>query len=910
MANNQPDVRVRLSAEGVQEVVNALKQVQQQARNSQTAVAGTSSSMSAMASELAGLRARMDAFAASAAVVKGLGLAQHLVESADATGLLSQKMGLSVESVSRMQYAFSSAGLAFDEMQDALKEFAIRSSEAVAATGEGYAAFKAMGIEVLDSNGKMRNQSDLLEEVADKMQSYAAGMNKATLYEKLFGEVGLKLVPVLDQGADGLRRLYVESDKVGYTMNEKSAKAARQLRVDLARVSAVATALGRELGGPVLSYLAKFAETVESAFNRYTKALDGGLSVTQALKSALSLQGYRTDLSQAEADVASLTKKYADSVQFARDNPLLGSVFGSQNVIAEALKKAQDNVAELKKTNKMLAAPPAAPAPQGKSKPGLPPPPPPLGQRPNLQIPAPTGDLPPMPPVPKPAPGSSKPKSKPAPGSVEAPNAEMFERNLDGDNARVAKLAAIAQAEVALIQARNEKIKADDDKALQAGLLSLTEYYDKRRAAIEQQNTAEIEAAKKALEAAKATRTQTPAEAEQRLQAIATAQQALDAARVSAATKLAQFDKERLDAEIAGTQAVLELEKNIAEQKGQYQSAAEKGLDLELQKTEQLLKMQGVAADKRKALLDELRKVGTANINYDDKSRQADAAKAKLDADKAAIQSQADAGSIFQFQAQMRIRELEASRLPMLRDMADELMRAAKATGDIEKIQAASEYAQYVQTITTEASQLASQFKELRDTFEDSAKNGLANALNSLADGTSNVRDAFQNMAFSIVQSLSQVLAKMIAVKAMESAMGAFGFAGGGQVGSFIGRFATGGYISGPGTGTSDSIPAYLSNGEFVVRSAVVRQPGVLSMLSDLNRGQLKPQVSGFNPAGISRFADGGIVGSVAEAAGGNTSLQIGLSDGLVLEKLQSKAGQRVIVETIGKHRRAINQRL
>ena len=45
---------------------------------------------------------------------------------------------------------------------------------------------------------------------------------------------------------------------------------------------------------------------------------------------------------------------------------------------------------------------------------------------------------------------------------------------------------------------------------------------------------------------------------------------------------------------------------------------------------------------------------------------------------------------------------------------------------------------------------------------------------------------------------------------------------------------ATGGYISGPGTSTSDSIPAMLSNGEFVVRAAAVSRAGI-GLLSDLN---------------------------------------------------------------------------
>lgn len=46
---------------------------------------------------------------------------------------------------------------------------------------------------------------------------------------------------------------------------------------------------------------------------------------------------------------------------------------------------------------------------------------------------------------------------------------------------------------------------------------------------------------------------------------------------------------------------------------------------------------------------------------------------------------------------------------------------------------------------------------------------------------------------------------------------------------------ATGGLITGPGTGTSDSIPARLSNGEYVIRAAAVSQIGV-PLLEQLNR--------------------------------------------------------------------------
>lgn len=73
--------------------------------------------------------------------------------------------------------------------------------------------------------------------------------------------------------------------------------------------------------------------------------------------------------------------------------------------------------------------------------------------------------------------------------------------------------------------------------------------------------------------------------------------------------------------------------------------------------------------------------------------------------------------------------------------------------------------------------------------------------------------------------------------------------------GVFKNKKAYGGYISGPGTGTSDSIPAMLSNGEYVIRERSVSKYGT-GFLDAVNAG---------------RYADGGLVhlagGGSAEAA-------------------------------------------
>lgn len=98
--------------------------------------------------------------------------------------------------------------------------------------------------------------------------------------------------------------------------------------------------------------------------------------------------------------------------------------------------------------------------------------------------------------------------------------------------------------------------------------------------------------------------------------------------------------------------------------------------------------------------------------------------------------------------------------------------------------------------------------------------------------------------------------------KVQENALGGLveNFRAGGQAfRRMIGR------ISGPGTGTSDSIPAMLSNGEFVIRAAMVRKWGA-SFFEALNRGMMPP---------MPKYAMGGAVNIPLSMAGSSEALTV-----------------------------------
>lgn len=178
--------------------------------------------------------------------------------------------------------------------------------------------------------------------------------------------------------------------------------------------------------------------------------------------------------------------------------------------------------------------------------------------------------------------------------------------------------------------------------------------------------------------------------------------------------------------------------------------------------------------------------------------------------------------------------------------------------------------------------------------YQESAENAAGRSEEAFTSAFRNMEDAAASFAMSgkvnfrgLVDSMIADLARFYARAGLSAVIGwgssALGFdtggAGGFSPSSLLGgvagglsnalgggggnayqfHLAGGGRVSGPGTSTSDSIPAWLSDQEFVVKAAAVRKPGVLRLLEAINSGQ---------DLGFAKFANGGLVGG-GSAAGG-----------------------------------------
>ncbi|BEO47301.1 phage tail length tape measure family protein [Serratia sp. CY48663] len=262
------------------------------------------------------------------------------------------------------------------------------------------------------------------------------------------------------------------------------------------------------------------------------------------------------------------------------------------------------------------------------------------------------------------------------------------------------------------------------------------------------------------------------------------------------------------------------------------------------------------------SLLDQLLPVAETKIRVDDLKKQLDDLFAYQAQQETSIQAQVQGGLLNEIQGRQRLVELHQEVGDKVKGYLPQLKEMANAPGE-----AGEKVRDMIRQLELQLDKLNQAGNELTIAFRDGLQSGIENSLMGLAKGTMSLSDAVKNLALTIINSMAQIAAQQLAQMATSSLVGSSGGMGG-VLGSLFA--ADGGHIRGPGTTTSDSIPAMLSDYEFVTRAAVVQQPGALDFLHDFNRHGMAA-LEGYLPR--ARHATGGLAGLPAPIASAPSSV-------------------------------------
>ncbi|EAR3632790.1 phage tail length tape measure family protein [Salmonella enterica] len=252
--------------------------------------------------------------------------------------------------------------------------------------------------------------------------------------------------------------------------------------------------------------------------------------------------------------------------------------------------------------------------------------------------------------------------------------------------------------------------------------------------------------------------------------------------------------------------------------------------------------------------LDKMLPVAETKIRVDDLKKQLDDLFTWQSQQETSIQAQVQGGLLNEIQGRQRLVQLHQEVGDKIKGYLPQLKEMATAPGE-----AGDKIREMIRQLEEELGKLNQAGNELTQAFRDGLQSGIESSLMGLAKGTMNLRDAVKNLALTIINSMAQLAAQQLAQMATSSLIGSSGGIGG-LLGSVFA--ADGGQVRGPGSTTSDSIPAMLSDQEFVTRAAVVQQPGALDFLHAFNRHGMDA-VRGWLPR--VRHATGGLAGIPAQ---------------------------------------------
>jgi hypothetical protein len=187
----------------VESIADALRQMNGQS------LQNISNQMSSLNDRYAGLQStigNVTSFAIAGVSLATLG--SKVVGVLDSMGELddlSQKIGTSVESLSRIQRVAKTFGVDFAGTVDpAMVKLARNLTTVDEKSSRTSKALAAIGVSAKDSAGKLRDPGQVMIDVAKSLAQYEDGAGKAAVVTDLFGKSGADLLPFLNDLADNV----------------------------------------------------------------------------------------------------------------------------------------------------------------------------------------------------------------------------------------------------------------------------------------------------------------------------------------------------------------------------------------------------------------------------------------------------------------------------------------------------------------------------------------------------------------------------------------------------------------------------------------------------------------------------------------------------------------------------------
>ena len=231
----------------IQKTENTLAQLKNQAKATSDAVKKElTDSIDKFAGQIKNL-----SLAVGAVVTALGGLTFSAASSADEINTLSKVTGISTEELQKFSYAANLIDVSVETLRGSLQRLTRNMNGASDESGAAYEAFKALGIEIKDTNGELRNNVDVFYETVDALGEIENATQRDAYAMQIFGRSAQELNPLIIAGSQALKDLGEEADNMGLIFDQETLDNLNEVqdKIDVTKqqLKGAATIIGGEL---------------------------------------------------------------------------------------------------------------------------------------------------------------------------------------------------------------------------------------------------------------------------------------------------------------------------------------------------------------------------------------------------------------------------------------------------------------------------------------------------------------------------------------------------------------------------------------------------------------------------------------------------------------------------------------
>ena len=152
------------------------------------------------------------------AILRG---ANQVAEMGDRIDKMSQKIGMSRKSFQEWDYIMSQNGGNVETLQMGFKTLVTQIEGVQKGSKDSIKAFRDLGIQVKDNNGKFRSADEVFNDTIRSLQKIENPTQKMILANRLFGRSAAELRPLLNQEAQAVDDLRNKANSMGLIISDE-----------------------------------------------------------------------------------------------------------------------------------------------------------------------------------------------------------------------------------------------------------------------------------------------------------------------------------------------------------------------------------------------------------------------------------------------------------------------------------------------------------------------------------------------------------------------------------------------------------------------------------------------------------------------------------------------------------------